>query len=64
MKITKKLVISTEIYSALCDYQVKVDRYTSLTEDDYSTDFSFAFDEVEDSKKRLDRLISKAEKVA
>lgn len=64
MKTTKKLVISTEIYSALCDYQVKVDRYTSLTEDDFSTDFSYAFDEVEESKRRLDRMISKAEKVS
>lgn len=61
--MTKKLVISTEIYVALCDYQDKVDRYTDLTNDDYETDFQYALQEIEGSEKRLNRLIRNAEKV-
>ena len=64
MKTTKKLVISTEIYAALCDYQVKVDRYTDLTNDDYENDFYYARQEIEESEKKLNRLIRQAEKVS
>ena len=62
--MTKKLMISTEIYAALCDYQVKVDRYTYLTNDDYETDFHYALQEIEGSEKKLNRLIRNAEKVS
>lgn len=59
----KKLVISTEIYIAVCNYQVKVDRYTALTNDDYETDFMYAFQEIENSAGVLDRLLRSAQKV-
>ena len=59
----KKLVISTEIYAALCDYQVKVGRYTALTNDDYEADFMYALQEIEESDRKLNKLIRSAQKV-
>lgn len=59
----KKLVISTEIYAALCDYQHKVGLYTDLTNDNYENEFHYALLDIEDSAKVLDRLIRGAEKV-
>lgn len=61
--MTKKLVISTEIYVALCDYQVKVGRYTALTNDDYDFDFICALQEIEESERNLTKLIRSAQKV-
>ena len=59
----KKLVISAEIYAALCDYQVKVDRYTALTNDDFDFDFIYALQEIEESERNLNKLIRSAQKV-
>lgn len=60
---TKKLVVSADILSAICDFQWKVEKYMFLTNDDYETDFSYAADEIEESKKALDKLLRRAEKV-
>ena len=60
----KKLVISMDIYVALCEYQHCVDRYTSLDNDNYDTEFSYALKDIEESEKQLNRLLRNAEKVA
>jgi len=59
----KKSVISTDIYAAIYDYTVKVDRYLALTNDNYENEFYYAEEAVKESEKALFKLLRSANRI-